>query len=161
MEQERDELKLRKIWIARARDKAMTMETLPAFLKELAEHPHDYGTICVAMAAGAIATCYALDRTPNGGITGFQAGCVGWDFLRGWHSWPEDGAGHALLDYDLLLYPQYARQFNSVSRKVLDRVREKARKMLREKGQMCETVRAHMVFVAEGGVPFGLAVSDD
>ena len=69
-------LAIRDVWYAQAADKAMTLETLPAFLKELAEYKHDYNTICYALTAGAIATAWALNRTPNGGITGFQAGAI-------------------------------------------------------------------------------------
>src|SRR5690349_20327046 len=62
-----------KQWYVDAHAPEMTLETLPEFLRHLTEdYHHDYGTICHALAAGAIATAYAMDRSPQGGITGFQ-----------------------------------------------------------------------------------------
>ena len=36
----------------------------------------DYGTVCHAIALSAVA------RTAQGGITGFQAGAVMWEFIK-------------------------------------------------------------------------------
>lgn len=63
-----------------------TLETLPSFLKNLMEgYNHDYGTVCHALAAGAVATAWAMNAHDNGGITGFQAGAVMWEFIKGWN----------------------------------------------------------------------------
>ena len=62
---------------------AQTLETLPAFLNHLLnDYEHDYGTIVHAITAGAIATVWAMNRTENGGISGFQAGYLMWGFIR-------------------------------------------------------------------------------
>lgn len=82
---EHNELALRTQWIAEARKQ--TLETLPAFLQKLADYPHTYGTICRAIAAGAIGAARALDQSAHGGITGFQAGAIMWDFCAGWLHW--------------------------------------------------------------------------
>jgi hypothetical protein len=61
----------------------VTTDTLPEFLKELSEHyRHDYGTICYALASAAVAAASAMDKSEQGGITGFQAGHVMWQFIR-------------------------------------------------------------------------------
>lgn len=94
------------------KSKGVTLETLPAFLDELAgNYSHDYGTICHAMATAAIAAACALDRTPQGGITGFQAGAIMWEFIRGWN-YTSNKCGLAIVDYDNLLYPQYSDKFS-------------------------------------------------
>lgn len=153
------EQELRKTWMARARDKSMTIDTLPSFLKEMAEqHPHDYGSICLAIAAAALAAATAMDRSAQGGITGFQAGVVMWEFMAGWQQWPENGVGHRLQNLDNLLYPQYDYQSLTISPESAKRLRERARETLAEEGPMDSRVRAHMKKVAEGWIPFGLKV---
>ena len=70
-----EEMGIHKEWMKRARD--MTMADLPEFLRELTEdYDHDYGTICHAIAAAAVAAAWSVERTPQGGITGFQAGAI-------------------------------------------------------------------------------------
>lgn len=91
--------------------KTITLETLPAFLRRIMDdYSHDYGTICHAFATGAIATCKAMDRHPGGGITGFQAGAVMWQFIREWNN-SGNKTSMRLVDYDNFLYPQYSDKF--------------------------------------------------
>lgn len=151
-------LKIRDEWYKRAADKAMTLETLPAFLKELAEFPHDYNTICYAVAAGAIASAWAMNRTPNGGITGFQAGAIMWEFMRAWN---HVEAPAWLLKGEDLLYPQYAQKFNSISPDTFEWLKERAAKRIAEDGKGAHPdVIAHWRAIAGGQVPFGLQVRD-
>lgn len=66
--------------------KEQTLETLPSFMNHiLNDYTHDYGTICHALTACAIGAAYAGDKSKQGGITGFQAGCIMWDFIRHWN----------------------------------------------------------------------------
>jgi hypothetical protein len=150
------EAEARAAWIARARE--MTLAELPTFLAEMAEHPHDYGTICIAIAAAALGAAHAMNRSERGGITGFQASFVAWEFLGAWHRWPEDSAGHRLVDFDDLLYPQYAERFRSIPRATFDRVRTKALALLRSNVSAVDTVRRHWDRLAKGEVPFGLRI---
>src|SRR5271155_3953983 len=53
----------REDWYRRARDRAMTLRTLPGFLAELAEYQHDYNSIVYAVAAAAHAAARAFDRS--------------------------------------------------------------------------------------------------
>lgn len=108
--------------------KAAALDTLPAFLTELTEnYEHDYGTICHAMAIAAIAAANAVNHSPQGGITGFQAGCVMWEFIRGWnHS--HNKTGLCLVDYDNFLYPQYAQDHQkTLSKEVWASIQQEAR----------------------------------
>ena len=73
---------LKESWKERAKN--MTLEELPAFIQELMEHDHDYGTVCHAIALSAVATAWAANKTAQGGITGFQAGAVMWEFIKNW-----------------------------------------------------------------------------
>lgn len=148
-----------KEWMVRAKE--MTLADLPEFLRHLSEdYEHDYGTICHAIASAAVAAAWAMDRTPQGGITGSQAGAVTWEILRGWNSSMIGEMGSRIQNMDNLLYPQYARDFTSIKESTLERVREEAAKRLAgdcENVALC--VLEHWKFIANGGVPFGLEVA--
>lgn len=145
------------------RIKEVTLDTLPAFIAEMLAEPKDYGTICLAIGFAAAATAWAVEKSPQGGITGFQAGAVGWEMLRQWGSPGLGLTGTRLLNYDHLLYPQHREDFTCVSREVLDKVRERATDLLAEhsddRASVHPDVWAHWQRVSAGEVPFGLGVS--
>lgn len=145
--------------------KGITPETLPEFIRKLTEdYRHDYGTIRHAVAAGAIAGASAVNRSPAGGITGFQAGAVLWEFMRAWRPIPKDNIGMSIVDYDNLLYPQYADHFeNTINPKTADALRLRAEKMLEEKDieNVHPDVVTHWKFLAGGNLPFGFRIKED
>ena len=100
-----------KEWFKQA--KKQTIETLPEFMNHIMnDYCHDYGTVCHAVAACAMAAVYAANHHPSGGITGFQAGFVMWDIIRQ-TNYPSNKCGMKLIDYDNMLYPQYAYSCDS------------------------------------------------
>ena len=99
-----EEMKVHEKWYKESKE--INMDTLPEFLRALTEdYGHDYGTICHAIAAGSIATARAMD----GGITGFQASAIMWQFIREWN-YSNNKTGLKIVDYDNFLYPQYAER---------------------------------------------------
>ena len=151
---------IQKEWYEEARAKEMTMETLPAFLKKLTtEYDHDYGTICHAIAAGGIATMWAMNRSAQGGITGFQAGCIMWEFLHHWHH--VEGPAR-LLQYDDMLFPQNADKFEkTITPRTAKRIKELAEKKLKGQDGAHPNVLAHWHKVAAGEIPFGYVVKEN
>jgi hypothetical protein len=153
-----DELTLRKEWLEEARQ--MTVERLPAFVEKLVNHQHDYGTICRAIAAAGVAAAYAVERSPAGGITGFQAGCVLWDLITGWNE-SYEGKPVRLINYNEMLYPQYRDKFRSISQQTWEGLQKEAQKRLQEDDQgMHPRVSAHMRDIVNGFVPFGYEIRD-
>lgn len=145
--------------------KVMTVEKLPAFIAKLTTaYSHDYGTICHAISAAAIAAAYAVEKSPHGGITGFQAGMVPWQFIREW-GYPSyhQKVGAKFLDYGNLLYPQYKNDFTSISADTMKRLQDEAQKMLAESkpGMMAGAVHNHLTKIAQGLPPFGLRVTEE
>lgn len=140
-----------KEWYLRARD----VESVDAFIVELAGYEHDYGTICHAVAAVAIAAAYRMNATDQGGITGFQAGAIMWEFIKHWNH----VEGHArLLKFGDMLYPQYGERFASVmGESVWTWLQKKAKENLAEK-EGSGNVHAHWQTIADGFVPFGWVV---
>lgn len=99
--------KLHERWYIDA--KKQTRESLPEFIRYLFDdYSHDYGTMCHAIAATAIATAQVGSR--EFGITGFQAGAIMWEFIRNWN-YSSNKTGLKLVNYDNLLYPQYEDKF--------------------------------------------------
>lgn len=155
-----EEMGIHKEWMKRAKE--MTLEDLPAFLKELTEdYDHDYGTICHAIAAAAVAAAWAVERTPQGGITGFQASAISWEMLKGWDGLSLGETGSRLLNMDDMLYPQHEDRFRQIRADTWDAVQKKAKAMIEEKSEHVHpNVLAHWESVAAGNVPFGLTVEN-
>ena len=149
-------------WFAQA--KKQTLETLPAFVDHVMnDYLHDYGTVCHAITACAIAAAWAANESPGaqGGITGFQAGFVMWDFIRHW-SHENNKTGMKLLDYDNLLYPQYEDSFDKViSPETWEAVQRQAKHELELTKHAHPDVAAHWRGIVAGHVPFGFVVKED
>lgn len=157
-----EEMHLEKEWFANA--KKQTLETLPAFMNHvLNDYCHDYGTICHAISACAIAAAWAADGSEQGGITGFQAGFVMWDFIRQWR-YSSNKSGLKIIDYDNMLYPQYEYKFTNkeIPQSIWESLQKQAEELLREeKPYAHETVIEHWQSIIDGNVPFGYTVKED
>lgn len=156
MERITEDMHLEKEWFKKA--KCMTLETLPAYLNELMNYEHDYGTICHAIASGAIATMWAMNNHENGNITGFQASCLLWDIIKQW-SYTGNTVGLKITDYNEMLYPQYEHKFEkTISHSVWGSMVSQAKENLMSEDFACEAVRNHWESIVNGEVPFGYKV---
>lgn len=153
-----EEQGIHKEWYVQA--KTQTVDTLVDFVRHLTEdYQHDYGTICHAVAAAALAAAWAVERSPTGGISGFQSGVIMWEFIAEWQHLR--GTPLRLVQFENMLYPQYADQFCTISPDTAKWLREEAQKHLAaDPSHMAESVRAHMEVVAKGAIPFGYRVSE-
>lgn len=142
-----------------------TFETLTEFIRHVMnDYEHDYGTVCHAIGACCVATAWACNEMEGarGGITGFQAGFVMWDFIRHW-MYESNKCGMKLVDYDNLLYPQYESYFDkTIPTRVWESVQEEAKRrcdeVYRGKGRCADAVFDHWESIANGEVPFGMTV---
>ena len=155
-----EEMDLQKQWYEEARNQ--TMKTLPKFLKKLARFNHDYGTICHVLSAGAVGTAWALNSTPQGGITGFQASMVMWMFVKHWYH-KNNKCGLRIWDFDLLLYPQYGYRFDkTISPDTWADIQAEAKKRLEEtEFPVHSDVKAHWESIVAGVVPHGFEVKEN
>lgn len=159
MEQITEEMKVHEQWYKES--KGMTLDKLPAFLKKLTEdYGHDYGTICHALAAGAIATIWAMDNTEQGGITGFQASCIMWSFIRHWDK-EHNKTGMRLIDYDNMLFPQYKDKFEkTISSNTWKAIQDEAKALMGTGVVAHSDVEKHWQSIVNGKVPFGYKVKE-
>lgn len=130
------------------------------FLEHLMQdYEHDYGTIVHAMEAGMLATYHMMQASPQGGITGFQASCLGWVMVR---KFMGRGAGPLrLVSAEDILYPQYEYRFNTIPSEWATWLKEEAAKRLKEnEGQdnVHTEVLEHWKNLAAGELPFGITV---
>ena len=146
-----EEMGVHKQWFEDA--KKQTLETLPAFLAHLMnDYEHDYGTVCHAITAGAVATAWAMNRQPQGGITGAQAGFIMWGFLQ---QWMDKKGPMRLVSYEDMLYPQCGRDFtNTISPQIWEFLQAQAREKLATQERAHPNVRAHWESIVAGTVPF-------
>lgn len=154
-----EEMGIHKAWYEEA--SRMKMADLPAFLEKLTKnYEHDYGTICHAIGSAAVAAAWAVEREPCGGITGFQAGAVMWEFIQNWCSQYKDKP-LKLLNYEDMLYPQYADRFDKlISASTHDYLMKEAAKKLEDADHAHPNVVAHWRALAAGAVPFGHRIKD-
>lgn len=156
-----EEVKLQDGWYAEA--KQVTMDNLTQFINHLLkDYEHNYGTICHALAAGALAAIHAMDNSPQGGITGFQAGAIMWEFIRHWN-YESNKTSLKIVDYDNLLYPQYAHKFDgSIDPSVWESVKMQAYENLHKANDYTHpNVLKHWQNIVDGKVPFGLKIKEE
>lgn len=154
-----EEMHLEKEWFEQA-SKIETIDQLTEFINHLLnDYWHDYGTVCHAIGAAAVATAWYSAHVE--GISGFQAGFVMWDFIRYWTK-PDNKCGLKLVDYDNFLYPQYQYKYEkTISKDTWRSIQEQAKKNLESNEDACFEVRDHWKNIVCGIVPFGYKVEDD
>lgn len=140
--------------------RVQTPADLLVFVEKLTtEYAHDYGTICHAITAAAIAAGKTVDRSPSGGITGFQASAVMWEFIRHWMHYE---GPMRLLEFGDMLYPQYEEKFaKTISPSTWRWIQEEAKKVRETNSCMAEEVAKHHDRIIAGEVPFGYEVKGD
>lgn len=133
-------------------------EDVASFIKELLAAEHTYSSCVYATAGAALAAGHLM--ASRLGITGFQAGCVMWEFVREWLDL--DGVVR-LVQYRDMLYPQYESKFaKAITPDVWEDLQSEARKLLakeRRNGASSPVV-AHWQSIVDGRVPFGYEVRD-
>lgn len=143
----------------------VTPNTIGSFVKSLlVNYEHDYGTICHAVAAAAIAASWAINSDKgSGGITGFQAGEIMWIYIKRWLY--KEGPLQ-LVDFEQMLYPQYEHTFNkTIDSSIADWLKKSAEDKLKsDNDKKCKArpeVRSHWERMARGWIPFGYTITKD
>jgi hypothetical protein len=137
-----------------------TAEQLTALLKEIDEFNHDYGTIVYACMAAMTGAFNVVNNGKQGGITGFQAGCLGWEAVRKFLTM-NDGPVR-LQEFNNMLYPQYAENFEkTITPETWEFLQKEADKNLTENTKHTHpNVLNHWKSIKNGQVPFGYQVKE-
>ncbi len=140
--------------------KHQTFETLPDFLNEIFENSFGYSSICYAVAASALAAANAANHHKKGGITGFQAGAVMWEFIQQWN-YTANKCGLRIIDYDNMLYAQYEDNFQkTISKSIFEALQKQAQILLDEHKEGCLQTE-HWQSIVDGIIPFGYTIKED
>lgn len=147
-------------WYLQAKDQ--TLESLQVFINHIInDYEHDYGTICHAMSACSIATMWAINKTDQGGITGFQAGAIMWEFIKHWN-YTDNKTGMKMVNYDDMLYPQYDYKFQkTITESIWKSIQDVANNRLKENKTAHPKVIAHWKSIVNGKIPFGYKIVKD
>ena len=148
-----EDMKPQKEWFDRAKN-IETPEQLAEFAKELLiDIQHDYGTVCHAV--GAIALAGAWLGAHIQGITGFQAVFVMYDFVRNWN-FSTNQCGLRIIDYDNMLYPQYKDKFDkTITKERFEIIQKEASRLLETSRNAHPDVINHWKSIVDGNLPFG------
>lgn len=161
--QEETSQELISMWRVKAKE-LKTTEELKTFMDSLInDYGHDYGTICHAITAAAIGAAMVIDNSPQGGITGFQAGCIMWSFIE---LWIHEPGPKKLVKYSDMLYPQYEHKFEkTIDKRTWEWLQKEAQRNVdKERAEAVDNqqeypispnVLAHWKSVARGEMPFG------
>lgn len=138
-----------------------SFDNLTAFLEDVSKnYGTGYGECVRAIGQAILATADYLGH--EFGITGFQAGCIMWEFISEWTDFGDE-VGAKILDYDKMLYPQYEHDFQKViSSKTWENLQKAAKARLDcDTEGACGNVIDHWRSIIDGKVPFGYVVKDD
>ncbi len=147
--------------------KVKTIDDFVKFHKDVMDRPHDYGSICVAVTALAVAGAWLADADEKqGGITGFQAGAIMWEFMSAWNGVE---APAKLIKFKDMLYPQYEERFQKlIAPTTWAFLQTEAAKNIAEheaqtdeKRHVHPEVLAHWKSIVDGVVPFGYHIKKE
>lgn len=127
------------------------------FMDMLEAYPHTYDTICYAVTAAGLAAMRNMNRSEHGGITGFQASAVLWEFIGQWLHLKD--VPLRLVQYDDMLYPSQESKFKTITPSCWKWLQERALVMSREPN-VPEQNLAHLHTILQGKVPFGFTVEE-
>ena len=143
--------------------KVKSKKDLDKLLKEVVSCEElDYGKIVYAICACMMATCNYIDKSPVGGITGFQAGFIGWEMIKAYTIISNNDCGMKIVNYGDLLYPQYDNHSDRViSASTWKALQDKAKKLLEESSGAHPKVIERWKSIVENKVPNGYVVEEE
>lgn len=160
MKQVTEKMKPQEEWFKKAKQ-IKSIDEFAAFAKDLLiDTEHDYGTICHAIGALAVAAGWLGSHMH--GITGFQARFVMWDFVRQWQ-YEHNECGLRIIDFDNMLFPQYENRFEKrIDAKQFAKMQEIAAKKLQgDLSHVHPDVMKHWKSIVDGVVPFGFKLTHE
>ncbi len=154
-----DEQEFRDKYYEKVKD--ITAESLPDFIVEMMGESLEYGSVCCAVAASALAAAHAANEQPKGGLTGFQDGAVMWEFIQQWN-YSSNKCGLKIVDYDNMLFPQYDHKFEkTITSGTWESLKKEAQKNIDKGSQAHDDVKQHWKSIVDGNIPFGYKVEKD
>ncbi len=145
-----------KNWRSESKCIASTEELFKYVEHLMNDYEHDYGTVVRATACIAVASANMCCNVF--GLTGFQASCVMWDFLKGF-MFESNKCGLKIIDFDDMLYPQHEFRFEkTISKETMNCLQKEAINRIESEQPAHPEVVNHWKKIAKGIPPFGYEV---
>ena len=144
--------------------KEATMDNLQNIINHIMnDYTHSYGTYVHAVTACTIATAWACGKE----LSGFQASCVGLEFLMHW-TYDYVKTGVSIRNWDNMLYPQYEDYFDKVIPKsIWEKLQKEAQSRVDDfynnidaNEYIMPMVIKHQKSIAYGNPPFGYSIKE-
>lgn len=126
--------------------------------KLINDFEHDYGTICHAITSLAIAAANLMNKSKQGGITGFQANAITLEFV---HRWGHFSPPFRITAFKDMLFPGREYKFNTICKDTWEYLQKEAQKLLKESPDADPKVTAHWQNIVAGRVPFGFIIAEN
>lgn len=155
-----DEFEMKDLLIEK-RKEIKNFDDLVSYLEYVKDNcNYDYGVAPCSIAQAALAVAWYL--ACDFGITGFQAGFITWEFIRGF-TYTSNKCGLRLIDYNDMLYPQYEYKFTEkiITSDIWNILQNQAKEKLEKHPNANPSVVKHWQSIVDGKVPFGYVVKDD
>ena len=125
------------------------------------DYNHDYGSYVHAVAACSLATAWACGKE----LSGYQASCVGLEFLMHW-TYDYVKSGISIRNWDNMLYPQYEDTFDKViPKRIWKKLQKEAQSRVDDfyndpesRFRSTPKVIQHQKSIAYGNPPFGYSI---
>lgn len=136
-----------------------TKEQLVEFIDYVTDFKHDYGTVIYGCCAVMKAAFRVVNSSPkSGGITGFQAGCIGLEMIQ---EFMMIKPPFKVVDLNNLLFPQYRSKFEkTIDQETWGYLQKQAKENLESEERGAFAVRKHWKSIVDGVVPFGFTIKE-
>lgn len=133
-----------------------SMDGLKILFDEIMSEELDYGTVVLAGSAMMIASFNVVNRSNQGGMTGFQASFVAHEMIK---QFMNILPPYQVLDFNKMLFPQYRDDFeNTISYDTWDHLQTKAKEYIANVKEPNENVLGHWQSILKGVIPFGYKI---
>ena len=135
-------------------------DSMDNLLKELVDtYEFDYSSICQMIGMFAVIAANKANSSEAGGISGFQANGVMWEFIQ---NWMHLEGPMKLVRFDEMLYPQYEDHFQkSIDKETFKWMQEKAEESIKKHKSANQLVVDHWRRIVDGFVPFGYIIREE
>jgi len=125
------------VWIEKGQN--TKIGNFQEFLNDMIENiPVSYGNVVYSTAIASSTIAHILSS--HYGITGFQAGCVQWEWIRQWGIFSSE-VGLRMLNYQDMCYPQHESSFTTISKDTFERMQTFCQDRIEKSNQDYETYK--------------------
>lgn len=137
-----------------------SIDKFNSFYKEITNQPINEGNIVEMASAFILAAANTLVQKYPKMFTKDRSGEIMWNFIRSWL--PEFSFSPLrMLIYEDLLYPQFARNFKTISQDIFEWIQNTAKNHLERHKDASPDLKVHWQSIIDGQIPYGLILEEE